>query len=132
MFKVVIDTNVIISSLIFFGKPGQILELAQERKIQNITSRFIVNEVENVLLQKFLWDIDKIHLVLVRFLSFSKLVEPQIIINVIPYTPDNRILECAIEGKVDYIISGDKHLKDLIEYQKIKIITPSEFLEMYK
>jgi predicted nucleic acid-binding protein len=45
---------------------------------------------------------------------------------------DNRILECAIEGKVQYLISGDrKHLLPLKEYQRIKILSPAEFLKLF-
>ena len=44
---------------------------------------------------------------------------------------DNRILECAIEGKAEYIISGDEHhLLPLNEYQGIKILSPAEFLKL--
>jgi len=53
-------------------------------------------------------------------------------IAVIAHEPDNRILECAMEGQADYIISGDKHLLDLKTYQGIKIVTLAEFLEIFE
>ena len=44
-------------------------------------------------------------------------------------TSDNKYLECAVEGKADYIISGDKHLTDLQLFRGIKIIDPAKFLK---
>ena len=44
---------------------------------------------------------------------------------------DNRILECALEAKADFIISGDHHLLELKEYQSIRIITPSDLMKGY-
>ena len=44
---------------------------------------------------------------------------------------DNRILECAETANADYIISGDRHLINLENYNDIKIVSPKEFLEIY-
>jgi len=41
---------------------------------------------------------------------------------------DNRYLECALEGDAEYIVSGDQHLVQLATYQRIRILTPKEFL----
>jgi len=61
------------------------------------------------------------------------LVVPQLKINEIKYGPDNRILECAVEGKADFIISGDKkHLLPLSEFKEIKIITASQLLKIVR
>ncbi len=62
--------------------------------------------------------------------ELGKLVHPEIKSNVIKDDPsDNMYLECAIEGEADFIISGDKHLKDLKSYKGIKIIDPVTFLK---
>jgi predicted nucleic acid-binding protein len=50
---------------------------------------------------------------------------------VIKNLPDNRILECAVAGGVDYLISGDHHLTDLKNFGTIKIVTPTEFLAIF-
>jgi predicted nucleic acid-binding protein len=62
----------------------------------------------------------------------TKTVHPKNKVSVIKEKDDdNRILECAIEGRVQYLISGDrKHLFPLKEYQKIKILSPGEFLKL--
>jgi uncharacterized protein len=125
---VVIDTNIVISALNFGGNPKAVLELARKNRIHNITSPFIINEVEKVLTQKFGWQIEVTREVLNDFRGFSHVVNPPETIAVIKYPPDNRILECAVAGRADCIISGDHHLTDLKTFEKIKIITPTEFL----
>jgi predicted nucleic acid-binding protein len=62
--------------------------------------------------------------------AFSKLIKPKTRVAVIVDEPDNRILECALEGQADFIISGDHHLTDLRNYQGIKIVDPATFLEL--
>jgi putative PIN family toxin of toxin-antitoxin system len=131
MLKVIIDTNIIISALNFGGKPKDVLELARKKKIQNITSPYILNEVENVLISKFYWQKDITQETLKGFRKFSILVNPSKTISVINCEPDNRILECAVEAQADFIISGDHHLTDLNTYQQIKIIKPFDFLKIF-
>jgi len=64
-------------------------------------------------------------------LFYSEFVEPQKrIFAVTEYLDDNKFLECAIEAKVDYIISGDPHLLDMKKYKTVKIVTASEFLDV--
>lgn len=128
MLRVVIDTNIVISALNFGGNPKAVLELARKNRIHNITSPFIINEVEKVLTQKFGWHMEVTREVLTDFRGFSHILNPAETIAVISYPPDNRILECAMAGRAYFIISGDHHLTDLKTYGSIKIVTPAEFL----
>ena len=64
-----------------------------------------------------------------RIKKFSEVVNPKERLAIIADDPDNRILECAAAGQTDFIISGDKHLLHLKNYQGIKILTPAAFLE---
>jgi len=133
MVRVVIDTNVIISALYFSrGNPWLIVSWAIEGNIQNVVSDFILDEVRDVLTKKFFWEPAKIDSVISAIESFSEKVSPQNKLSVIPYAPDNRILECALSGNADYIISGDRHLTDLKEFQGIKIINPAVFLSLFR
>jgi putative PIN family toxin of toxin-antitoxin system len=131
MLRVVIDTNIIISALNFGGKPKDVLELARKKQVQNVISPFLLNEVENVLLKKFNWQKDITQETLKDLKKFSVFVNPPETISAISYEPDNRILECAVAGRADFIISGDHHLTDLKTYRKIKIVNPVEFLAIY-
>lgn len=56
-------------------------------------------------------------------------INPKINIEVLEDRPDNRVLEAAIEGKCDYIISGDKKLLELASFKGVKIVTANQFLE---
>ena len=130
--RVVIDTNVFISGLNFAGKPSEILELLIKGNIEVFISPFILSEIERILKERFEWNEGNIHRVLNRIKRQTILVHPKLKVTVIKENDDdNRILECAIEGKVQYLISGDrKHLLPLKEYQGTKIISPSDFLKL--
>ena len=132
MLRVVIDTNIVISALNFGGNPKAVLELARRNRIRNTTSPFIINEIEKVLIQKFGWQIEMIQEVLNDFRGCSHVINPPETIAVISYSPDNHILECAVAGQTDYIISGDHHLTGLTTYNNMRIVTPTEFLRIYQ
>lgn len=133
MLRVVIDTNVIISALYFTkGNAWQIVTWAIEGNIRNIYSEFILEEVQSVLEKKFLWHSSKIEKAIIQIELFSEKVSPEKHLTVIPYRPDNRILECAVEGQADFIISGDHHLTDLKEFQGIMIVNPATFLSIVR
>ena len=130
--KVVIDTNVFVSGLTFKGKPREVLDLIWRGDIEACISSFIFKELEETLKMDFSWDRDQIKHTIEKIKAKTILIQPKNKISVIKENDDdNRILECAIEGKVQYLISGDrKHLLPLKEYQGTKILSPSEFLKL--
>ena len=130
--RVVIDTNVFVSGLNFAGKPGEVLELFVKGDIDVIISPFILSEVERILRERFEWSEGNIHRILNRIKRQTILVHPKLKVTIIKWKDDdNRILECAIEGRAQYLISGDKkHLLPLKEYQMTKILSPAEFLRV--
>jgi putative PIN family toxin of toxin-antitoxin system len=128
MPKVVLDTNVIVSGLNFQkGNPAKILLLVASEEIINVISRPILNETRRILVDKFFWTREEVESAEAWLKTFSKSVNPQSHISIIADDPDNRILECAVEGKADFIISGDHHLTKLGNYQGIKIVDPATF-----
>lgn len=67
-----------------------------------------------------------------KIIAIATLVEPVEKLNIVKEDPDdNMVLECAKAGKVDYIVSNDKHLLKLKEFEGIKIVTPKEFLQIF-
>ncbi len=128
MLRAVIDTNVVVSALNFGGKPKKVLELARAGKILNITSPFILGEIQGVLVRKFRWQLATAKETVTDIQKFSYLVFPAEEIAAIDYPPDNRILECAVAGRATYIISGDHHLTSLKTFRDIKIVDPAAFL----
>jgi len=130
--KVVIDTNVFVSGLTFKGKPREVLDLIWRGDIETCISSFIFKELEETLKKDFSWDRDQIKHTIEKIKAKTILIQPKNKVSVIKENDDdNRILEYAIEGKVQYLISGDrKHLLPLKEYQGTKILSPSEFLKL--
>jgi len=132
--KVVLDTNIYISAILFGGKPEKIRKLSKEGKIELLVSEAIIAEVAEILRKKFDWESWQISQIINEIRETATLVIPHQTIFVIKKDEDdNRILECAVEGKAHHIISGDKrHLLPLKEYQGIKILSPVEFLRKRK
>lgn len=134
MFKVVFDSNIFISSIVYGGKPRKVFELAIEGKIELYISREILEEVEEVLQRpKFKYPSQMIDLVITEIQSISKIVTPRKRINYIKDDPeDNMILECAVGSKADYIVTGDEHLLNVKIYKNIQILNAADFLEKIK
>ena len=120
-----------VSAVLFGGNSEKILDLAKEGKIKILISEGILEEFREVLQKKFGFSLDMARLAASSIKEISTLVTPNQKLNVIKEKEaDNRILECAVEGKVQHIISGDKqHLLSLKEYQGIKILSPAQFLK---
>ena len=91
----------------------------------------IINELEDVLgRERVLFELEQIDEFVGKVLSASELVTPEISLEAVEDDPDdNKILECAVAGNADYIISGDSHLLDIGEYRDIRVLNPDQFLE---
>ena len=129
--KVVFDTNIYISAIIFSGPPEICLEAAQAGEIELYTSKTILLELANKLRSKFGYPEEDIEEILVGLVRFVKVVNPKVKINKIKEDPsDNMVLEAAVEAKGDLIVSGDKkHILPLKEFGGIKIISAAIFLK---
>ncbi|MDR1150453.1 MAG: putative toxin-antitoxin system toxin component, PIN family [Clostridiales bacterium] len=114
--KVVIDVNVFISSFFWKGKPREVLN----RSVECIDKLFVTNEILEEIIEvmsrpKFYVDKEAIEYYIRSIEEISnKIIVSKKIQNVSRDKDDNAILECAIEGKVDYIITGDEDLLVLI------------------
>jgi putative PIN family toxin of toxin-antitoxin system len=130
MTRVVADTNIYISALMFGGLPGSFLDLAFLRSFQLVTSPPILAELDEKLRIKFGLSPADADLVRKKLEGLALVVVPTAVLKVISEDPDDdRILECAITGKADYIVSGDKHLLRLGSYRGISIVTAREFMD---
>jgi putative PIN family toxin of toxin-antitoxin system len=133
MLRIVADTNIYISALFWRGNPYKLIHLCYEGKAKLVISRQIIEELEGILLtdEKFKMAREDVALNTEIVLSNTEFVEPNVTLNVIKEDPaDDRILECAVEGKVEYLVSGNKHLLKLKEFQGIKILTAKQMLEI--
>jgi len=129
MIKIVLDTNVFISALFWRGTPYQIFKRILEGAFLNFTSPQILEELKRRLLDKFKLPSEKVKEFLEIIVFNSQIVSPKKKLNIVKKDPsDNKIIECALEAKASFIISGDEHLLEIKESQGIKIISPKEFL----
>lgn len=134
MIKVVIDTNVFNSSF-FGGNPKKIIELWEKGEICWCLSNEIIDEYLAVLQRMGLQDEQEIHELLKVFAEGTNTIfttnPPRL--QIIESDPDdNKFIECAVALGAEYIISGDKHLKNLKKYMNILILSPGEFLDDIK
>ncbi len=129
---VVVDTNVLISALLFGGTPGKLTELWKKGTIRPTASREIIDEYLRVLAYpKFRLTEDEIGYLLFReILPHFKIVIAEQGKSIVTADPsDDKFIWCALAGKAEYIITSDKHLLSLRSHQGISILTPSAFLK---
>lgn len=129
MIRVVADTNIYISALMFNGLPGIFLDLAFQRAFTLISSGVLLDELDEKLRGKFAVAAEDVHAIHARLESTAHLVQPGFALEVVLADPDdNRVLECAVAGHAEYVVSGDRHLLQLGSYEGISILTVRQFL----
>jgi uncharacterized protein len=127
--RVVADSNVYVSAIVFGGKPMMLLDLAEEGEIELFVSGPILSETFRVLSEKFQRTTEEVEADRVHLATITTSVAPTETINVVSLDPDDdRILECAVAAGATTIVTGDKHLLGLGSFRGIRIQTPAEFL----
>lgn len=130
--KAVLDTNVLISALLFPGRaPDRVFRAALRGHYEMVVSPFIIQELARVLEEKFGYLAEEAGAV-PRFIenSASAIVEPPEVPEIIASKKaDNEILACAREAEADYLVTGDlKHIYPLQNVGTTRIVSPAEFL----
>ena len=129
--KVVVDTNVVVSALLFGGNPGRLIDLWQMGSIKPMGSKQIIDEYLRVLTYpKFNLSEEEINFLLYQqILPYFDVIDVHPGPGIIKEDPgDDKFVQCALAGKAKFIISGDRHLLALKSYRKIKILSPADFL----
>lgn len=131
--KVVFDTNVYISAFISPGsKAEDAYLLAVDGQAELYTSVAILTETAKKLREKFLWDDVRIAAALKHISKVATVLKPVNRLNILSDAPDNRILECAKEAGADLIVTGDKHLLGLKQYEGMGITRIAGFLYSFR
>ncbi|MFN3396840.1 MAG: putative toxin-antitoxin system toxin component, PIN family [Thermodesulfovibrionales bacterium] len=127
--RVVFDTNIFISAFVI---PGGYAEKAIVKIIESgdslIISKEIIDEVLSVLSSKFGRDGEALSRVAVYLFEIAELVRPTERVSILKDEPDNRIIECAMEGKADVVVTGDKEMLKMKQFHGIRIISLKEYL----
>jgi len=130
MIRVVFDTNVYISALMFGGVPGSLLDLALLQSFLLVVSPALLDELDEKLREKFEVAAEDAAIIRDKLESVAEIVRPDMVLQVITDDPDdNRVLECAVKGRADYIVTGDRDLLKLGSYNAILIVTVRQFLD---
>ena len=137
MLKAVIDTNIIVSGAISPSSvPGRIVEKGMKQEFALVTSEEINSEVMGVLYRDEIcirYRISNRRLANIREWIYEKsllvagLYQVQMILE---DADDDKFLACALEGKSDYIVSGDSHIRNVKHYHCIQIIDVCQFLDI--
>ena len=133
MIKVVVDTNVFVSSF-FGGIPRKIIDLWKSGQLTLCLTKPIVDEYVDVLkclgLQNERELVELLGLFAQGFYVLFSAETPDLFV-VIEDPDDNKFIECAVALKAACVISGDKHLTVIRDYMGIKVVSPKEFLDIY-
>lgn len=134
--RLVLDTNVVLSGLIWRSHPRRLLDLAREEAISLYTSTALLDELADVLSREkwaAMLATRQTHAayLMQRYGVLARVVRPKRIGRVVPNDPDDdAVIACALAARADLIVSGDKHLLSLGgQYQGIPIVTPAQAVE---
>lgn len=130
---VVIDTNVLVSALLFGGVPGKLIPLWKEKVLQPKASKEIIEEYIRVLAYpRFELSEEEINFLLyyeiLPYFDIIRIKEGPILVAKDP--SDDKFIRCAQAAGTRIIISGDQHLLKLSPYRQIRILSPSAFLAL--
>lgn len=131
--KAILDTNVLISSVISTGTPHKVVVAGFRGEYQIVASVATLTEFRETLLKypdRFQMNEQDVQKEVETVRYFVEFVEPEEDINAVAEDPDDdKFLEAAVAGNVDYLVSGDQHLLDLDSFRGISIVTPRAFYD---
>ena len=129
--RIVIDTNVVASAIFFGGRPAELLRMVVQHELSAVATNEIVDEYQatiNYLLNKY--EDRPLQLSIVPIFSAMEIIPVTSKIEVCRDPDDNKFISCAIDGHCYYVVSGDKDLLSVGQYENVKIITVAEILKL--
>lgn len=132
MRRVTLDTNVLVSALMYRrGKPFQLLRMALEGEVSVMLSEAIIEETLEVLGRKFGVPPEELPEYRAVITDAARIIKPTVSLDVVKDDPDdNRILECAVTSWSEFVVTGDKDLLRLKQYDSIRILTVADFFNV--
>ena len=130
MIRVVLDTNVFVSAIVSDGKSRELLKKGIARQYILVTSHSILKELVSVLRRpKFKISEDEVNRTIIALIRTADLVSVRTKIEAVEADPkDDMVIETAIDGDAQMIVSGDSHLIALKTFEEVKIVTVEEML----
>lgn len=133
--RLVLDTNTVISGLLWNNAPSRLIEAGLLGTVELFTTRALLLELEDVLPRRKLARRVavtglKVEQLAARYALLARIVEPAVIARVSADPDDDHVLACALAAQTDIVVSGDAHLLNLKSYQGIPIVRTTEALEL--
>jgi putative PIN family toxin of toxin-antitoxin system len=131
--RIVVDTNVYVSGLLWTGLPHDLLSAAETGHLTLVTTPAIIEEDREVLVRsKFAARIrtltTSVDELLESFLGIVRIIQEPKVVRVVRADPDDdKFVACAVAARVRWVISSDTHLLTLQRYKSIRIVTPQQF-----
>lgn len=134
MIRVVADTNVYVSAIVFGRTCEAILALGRAGIVELFISPAIQKELRVVLGHTFGWTAPQVREALAEANALASLVRPSVRLSgILAHDQDHRILETALEARADFLVTGDKtHLQPLKTFRGIRIVSPRDFLDLLR
>ena len=130
--KIVIDTNIIASAIFFGGKPRTLLEYVYKQKLDAYVTKEIAIEYKDTISELLMKYPSKTPFIPIsQILARCKLISTTSHVDICRDPDDNKFIECALDSNCLYIVSGDKDLLSVSEYNGITIMTVSDFLKRF-
>lgn len=136
--KLVLDTNILISAILWHGPSHDILRLIEKGTSTLCITPAILKEIKDVLNRPVFFLRVKERMtsteeILAKIIYIAELYPDKKIANIVKNDPDDdKILACAMESGAKYVITGDQHLLRLKEWSNISIVNPRQFLNSFK
>jgi uncharacterized protein len=128
--RVVFDTNILVSALVFPGGRGDAaLQRIIEEQDELVLSKPILDELLGILARKFSRDAEELARVAVLLSEVATIVSPRRRLRVVKDEPDNRVLECALTGRAQAIVTGDRALLALRNFRGVRLLSLRDYLD---
>jgi uncharacterized protein len=128
---VVLDTNSLISASYWFGNSKKIIDYVLDKKIFAYSSNELLSEYRDSIMRDFGETIETSKKRTAFFESILQLIQPTQRVFTCEDKDDNKVLEVAVCANADFIVSGDKHLLKMNQFEGIKIVTAHQFMEFF-
>jgi uncharacterized protein len=129
VIRIVVDTNVYISALVFGGKPAFALREVEARGIQLVASRELEWELVETLTDEFGWPAEQVRAACERLWHAAYWSSPEPLNDVVRDADDNHAIAAPLESGARFMVTGDRDLLTLESFNGIPILTPADFLE---
>lgn len=136
LVRLVLDTNTVISGLLWNGPPRRLLEAALNGTVELYTSAVLLAELREVLAyprlaKRLTANGESVDRCVARYMVVANLTATATIEGIVTADPDDdHVIACALSAEADAIVSGDGHLLNLKQYRDIRIITASAALAL--